>query len=117
MRLCPQEYDGLEMKVTPCSRCRVGWDKLLRRCVVPTGAEHFPLVEASEIPTCPIQDRCQHQVQRQEPCPIRARGMICESALVVSGLSAADAFDHSLSFNATVVASPEEWARIEREGL
>lgn len=111
-RLCPQEYSD-DMRVTPCDRCAAGWDKRLKRCTVPTGAEHFPLVPAAEIPACPIQDRCQHQVQLgAEPCPIRARGMVCESALVFDGMDPSDAFNHPLAFNATVVASPEEWAEI-----
>lgn len=110
--LCPQEYTGVaEMRATVCSRCPVGWDRKLKRCMVPTGAEHFPLVPEAEVPTCPIQDRCQHQVQRgAEPCPVRARGMLCESALIASGMSESEAMNHPLSFNADLMATPEEWA-------
>lgn len=98
------------MRAVPCTRC-ASFDRKLRACTVATGSEHFPLVPESEVPTCPIQDRCQHQVQRgSTPCPVRARGLICESALLMTGMSESDAFNHPLSFNADVAASPEEWA-------
>jgi hypothetical protein len=109
--LCPQEYGPEGMRVTPCTRCNAGWDQASRTCTIPTGAEHLPLEPADQIPTCPIQDRCQHQVQLGViPCPIRARGLICESALIESGLSPEDAASHPLGFNADCVASPEEVA-------
>lgn len=111
--LCPQQYDGAGfMQVTPCLRCKVGWDAKTKKCLVETGAEHLPLAPP---PTCPLQDRCQHQLQSVEPCAVRARGLICESALIWSGLSEADAMDHPLSFNADTTASPEELQ--EREEL
>lgn len=115
-RLCPQEYSDIAaMRATPCTRCSVGWNAALRQCTIATGAEHFPLVPAAEVPSCPLEDRCQHQVQRVEPCPIRARGMICESALLVGGMTESEAADHPLAFNADVAASPEEWAEIEAQ--
>lgn len=110
MRLCPQEYDAADMRVTPCVRCSVGWDAKRKQCTIPTGAEHFPLVPEVEIPTCPIQDRCQHQVQLETPCPVRARGLVCESAFVEAGMDPSEAFNHPLAFNAMVAATPEEWA-------
>ena len=113
MKLCPQEYDGMDMRVVPCDRCSVGWDASRRRCTVPTGAEHFPLVPAAEVPVCPIQDRCQHQVQQVEPCIIRARGMICESALTMAGV--VDAHNHPLAFNDLAAMTPEELATEEED--
>jgi hypothetical protein len=110
-RLCPQQYEAADMLVTPCTRCSVGWDRQAGRCTILTGAEHFPLVPEGEVPTCPIQDRCQHQVQDDRPCVVRARGMICESALVLSGMDLSEAFAHPLAFNAMVAATPEEWAQ------
>ncbi len=109
--LCPQEY-GDEMTVTDCNRCSTGWDKHSQTCTIPTGCEHLPVVVASEVPTCPIQDRCQHQIQLSTPCVVRARGMICESALAWAGVK--DPMSHPLSFSAECVASPEEvasWTR------
>lgn len=107
--VCPQEYDGADMRVVPCTRCSIGWNQGMQKCVAPMGIEHLPL--ETEIPDCPIQDRCQHQVQRgAEPCPVRARGMICESALVESGMDPSEAFNHPLAFNVDTVATPEEWA-------
>lgn len=82
--LCPQEYDGLDMKVTTCTRCDVGWDRTSRRCTVTTGCEHLPVED--EVSTCPIQDRCQHQVQDVAPCVVRSRGLVCESALREAGV-------------------------------
>lgn len=109
--LCGQDYVGFEMRVTPCDRCR-NWRGT--RCSIETGAEHLPLVPASEVPVCPIQDHCQHQVQAgAEPCPVRARGMICESALVFAGMSRSDAMSHPLSYNAIDVATPEDMVEFE----
>lgn len=103
--LCPQEYQGMTMVAVPCSRCTVGWDG--RKCTVPTGAEHFP--DDPNVPTCPIQDRCQHQVQAAEGlCAVRRKGMICESALIAGGLSEAEASDHPLSFHADMMATPDD---------
>ncbi len=106
------------MRATPCIACPSGWNRKTKKCTVPTGAEHFPLVAAAEIPTCPIQDRCQHQVQRGvEPCPVRARGLICESAFTATGMDPSEAFNHPLAFNAMVAATPEEWAQFLAEEL
>lgn len=103
--LCPQEYDGAAgMRVANCNRCTVGWNKKLGKCTIETGAEHLELVPAHEVPTCPMQEVCQHQVQSETPCAVRSKGLICESALIWSGLSEAEAFDHPLSFNATMMA-------------
>lgn len=104
-KLCPQEYDGMTMYVTPCDRCKAGWNKRLRRCNIETGAEH--LTDSKNIPTCPIQDRCQHQVQETGPCLVRRKGLICESALVAGGLSEEDAAAHPLSFHAYMMIDPE----------
>lgn len=98
--LCAQEYDGTEMRAVPCTRCRIGWDG--QRCQAWMGVEHLPLV--AHHPVCPIQDRCQHQVQSPGPCPVRARGLICESALIAGGLSPAAAASHPLSFHAMLMA-------------
>lgn len=106
--LCPQEYDGMEMRVTPCDRCAVGWDHKEGRCSVFTGAEHLPLVQAHEVPACPMQGRCQHQIQQGDfPCAIRARGLICESALRTFG-KVKNPENHPLGFHAGTVASPED---------
>jgi hypothetical protein len=103
--LCPQEYDALTMRVTTCVRCENWADE--GRCTVPTGAEHLPLEQ--DVPICPIQDRCQHQIQMGPvPCVVRARGLICESALVWSGMTETEAMSHPLGFSAMCVASPEE---------
>jgi len=110
--LCPQEYEGSTlMNVVPCKRCQ-HWVKPLSRCSVDTGAEHLPDEPPEKVPTCPIQDRCQHQIQAPigEPCVVRKKGCICESALIYSGLSRADAMSHDLGFNAGMVASPKEIA-------
>jgi hypothetical protein len=112
--LCPQEYAGIEMRATPCSRCAAGWDKTTKTCTIPTGGEHLPLVSAVEIPECPLQDRCQHQLQvAPAPCTIRARGLICESALAWAGVP--DPMSHPLGFSAECVASPEELASYSKE--
>lgn len=110
--LCPQSYDGMEMIVVTCSRCRQ-WVKSEGRCSVYTGAEHLPLVDASEVPECPLQSRCQHEIQAApSPCPVRSRGMVCESALRFSGVPNPE--DDPRSFHADLVATPEEWhARAE----
>lgn len=79
--LCPQEYDGMTMVMSTCSRC-ASWNKAGRRCDVYIGIEDEPLVEAREVPVCPVQDRCQHQAQESpNPCAVRARGQLCESAV------------------------------------
>lgn len=98
--LCAQEYLGAEMRIVPCERTKCGnWNKQDGRCTVATGAEHFPLVE--DPPVCPIQDRCQHQIQAGlQPCPVRSRGMICESALGDP--------EHPLAFHALTIAGPDE---------
>jgi hypothetical protein len=100
MRLCPQQYSGIaDMQVVPCTNCPSGWSTRLRRCEIYTGAEGFP--PAPVVPSCPIQDRCQHQLQNGEvPCVVRASGQVCESALIYSGMSVEDAKEHPLSFNA-----------------
>jgi len=97
--LCPQEYVGVaEMRAVPCNRCTAGWGREEQRCTISVGCEHLPTVEPREVPDCPIQDRCQHQAQSEGPCSVRARGMICESALVLAGIPDQDA--HPLAFNA-----------------
>lgn len=98
--LCPQEYAGMEMRVTVCDRCHVGWDAKNKRCKVDTGAEHLP--DEAVVPECPIQDRCQHNLQAA-PCMVRRKGLICESALIESGMSPTDAADHPLSFHAMMM--------------
>lgn len=106
--LCGQEYNSEGMQVAPCTRCRVGWSRSRRQCEVATGCEHLPLVSAADVPECPIQPRCQHQIQAgTQPCPVRARGMICESALRLAGI--AEPESHPLGFSAETVVSPEEW--------
>lgn len=107
--LCPQQYEGATtMCVTACSRCPMGWDAARKACRIDTGVEHFPLVDASKVPSCPIQHVCQHQTQSEAPCAVRARGFICESALVLAGVK--NPWDHPLGFNATVMATAEELA-------
>jgi hypothetical protein len=102
--LCSQEYEGSRMRVTPCTRCRVGWSEELGECMVPTGCEHLPLED--DVPNCPISDRCRHQIQRGNgPCAVRARGMVCESALAYAGVEGFA--NHPLGFNADCVASEE----------
>lgn len=99
-------YEGITMVVVGCSRCEY-WEGT--RCSVNTGAEHLPDVAATEIPACPLETRCQHQLQASPlPCVIRSKGMVCESALVHAGMSRSKAMDHPLSFHAHTVASPEE---------
>jgi hypothetical protein len=98
VRYCPQTYDNGVMLVQPCTRCPSGWNG--RSCIIETGCEHMPLVPDNEIPDCPIQDQCQHQAQSVGPCAVRARGMICQSALKHAGMSEVESFDHPLSFNA-----------------
>jgi hypothetical protein len=96
--LCPQEYLGTSMNVVLCTRCPSGWSKTEQRCIIPTGVEH--LEESSAVPSCPIQDRCQHQLQSTKPCVVRSRGLICESALIAGGMSQNEAMDHPLGFHA-----------------
>lgn len=104
--LCPQTYDGMTMLVTPCVRCSA-WRQT--GCSAETGAEHFPEVDAPQVPPCPLADRCQHQIQAgAEPCVVRRRGMVCESALRLAGVT--DPEDHPLAFHAMVAATPEDLA-------
>ena len=101
--LCAQEYDGLSMRVTACGRCQVGWDHSLGRCSVDMGVEHLPLTDEPG-PPCPIESRCQHALQAEGLCPVRARGLVCVSALVEAGWSEAEAHDHPDSFHAGLCA-------------
>lgn len=100
--LCSQLYIGsISMRVTGCTQCN-NWDVRDKRCTVPSGAEALPWVV--EVPSCPIEDRCQHQVQELPlPCAVRRAGMICESALIFSGMDVADATEHKLAFNASLL--------------
>lgn len=108
--LCPQEYDGLDMRVVVCTRCRSGWDKALGKCSIDTGVEHFPV--SNQIPECPIQDWCQHQLQSTDgPCSVRARGMVCESAFVYVGLPV----DQWISFSASTAATAEDLMEVDSE--
>jgi hypothetical protein len=70
--------------------------------------EHLPLVPAADVPACPISVRCQHQIQTfPAPCPVRARGLVCESALRFVG--DLDPMAHPLSFHAMIIgAVPED---------
>jgi hypothetical protein len=91
--LCPQEYQGLTMVVTPCTRCS-NWGKEDKACNVYIGVEHLVRVRRSKVPACQIAGQCQHQIQSNpNPCPVRARGLICESVVGI---------DHPLAFNATM---------------
>lgn len=99
------------MVVTPCTRCTTGWDKKTSSCKVETGVEHMPLEKV--VPDCPIQDRCQHQLQSSGPCVVRARGMVCESALIHDGLTEEEAMAHPLSFHAMTIITEEELADYE----
>lgn len=77
--ICPQEYDGVTMQITACVRC-TNWQG--DACNVYMGVEHLPPVVAADVPGCPESARCQHQIQRPaEPCPPRARGLLCESVV------------------------------------
>ena len=103
--LCPQMYEGIDMRVTACTQCSVGWRD--NRCRITMGCEHLPLVRPSVVPRCPMQHECRHQAQNGDmPCPVRARGMICESALRRAGVP--DPESHRLSFHAATVATPED---------
>ena len=104
--LCPQTYDGMDMCVEPCTRCQIGWDTATRACTLEMGVEHLPLVGSGEVPACPMAGQCQHQLQRPDPCPVRARGMVCESALRWAGDPNPE--NHPLAFHAMVVLSPED---------
>lgn len=105
--LCPQQYGVDGMRVKTCTRCTSGWNRKVSACEIATGAEYLPL--APDVPDCPIQDRCQYQIQAGSvPCAVRARGMICESALMEGGLSPNEAFDHPLGFSAETVISADE---------
>ena len=101
--LCPQYYDGCTMEIVPCTRCESGWNKLAGRCEIETGAERFKPVKRHRIPSCPIQNQCQHQIQAgDEPCAIRKSGQVCESALATI-MPRAQAEGHPLGFNAQMV--------------
>ncbi len=89
------------MRTIACNRCPTGWSKALGRCTIETGAEHLP--DETVIPTCPIQDRCQHQIQSATPCIVRQKGLVCESAFIAVGMSEADAADHPLGFHAQMM--------------
>ena len=105
--LCPQLYVGTEMRAVGCTKCDVGWDDTAGECRVEMGCEHLPL--AASIPVCPLAARCRHDLQcAPAPCPVRARGMVCESALVYGGLSPEAAFAHPNSFSAITVAGVED---------
>ena len=106
--LCPQVYTGSGMVTEPCTMCPTGWDHTTRRCTVEMGAEHLPDVDGA--PDCPIQSRCRHQHQSDGLCPIRRKGLVCESALVVGGMSDEEAADCDYGFNAITVASPDDLA-------
>lgn len=92
--LCSQMYDGTTMQVETCTRC-CNWRG---RCTVEMGVEHLPLEQPA--PDCPIQERCQHSIQENGMCPVRARGLVCVSALVLGGMDYEDAMDHPTSFHA-----------------
>lgn len=104
--LCPQQYGDGGMAVTPCTRCRTGWNRETQRCDVETGAEHLPRLRPEWVPECPMAAQCQHALQTEGPCAIRQRGLVCESALRWSGVQ--DPEDHPLAFNADCVAPPEQ---------
>lgn len=90
--ICPQGYDGIKMFISTCTRC-CNWNKVDKACHVYVGVEHLRQVRRAKIPDCPAADRCQHQLQLgAKPCPVRARGLLCESVVGV---------DHPLAFNAT----------------
>lgn len=109
--LCPQLYDGTIMLVTPCNRCD-NWSRSLSSCQVYIGVEHLPLVISAAVPDCPIHHRCQHQIQTSpQPCEVRARGLVCESALREAGDP--DPEGHPLSFHAMLMATSDEI--LERE--
>lgn len=98
----------MQMQVAPCTRCQ-HWSREQNGCTVDTGCEHLPEEPPERVPDCPIADRCQHQIQKNPaPCVVRARGMICESALRFAHVP--DPEGHELAYNANTIASPEEWA-------
>jgi hypothetical protein len=104
--LCPQMYEGYEMKVVPCTKCKTGWNKATGTCTVEVGCEHLP---DDDVPECPIQTSCRHQLQAPSGlCIVRQKGMICESALIYAGMEPADAMDHPLGFSAITVIQPED---------
>jgi hypothetical protein len=90
--ICPQEYRGAsEMVAVPCTRC-CNWIKHEQRCDIYMGVEHLDPVAPADVPDCPAAARCQHQIQAlPSPCPVRARGYLCESIV---------GEDHPLAFNA-----------------
>lgn len=104
--LCPQLYEGTTMRVVGCNQCSAGWDPESQRCRIEMGCEHLPLVSPSERPECPMVDVCRHASQvAPEPCPVVARGMVCESALVRGGMPEWAAAESPISFHAMTVAS------------
>lgn len=106
--LCPQNYLPDGMRAKTCTRCTGGWNRAASACQIETGAEHLLL--AQSVPDCPIQDRCQHQIQAgASPCPVRARGMVCESALIEGGMSLEAAASYPTAFNAEFVITVEEF--------
>lgn len=95
--LCPQTYDGMDMTVTPCDRCGVGWNQKEKRCNVYIGTEKFPSV--ANPPTCSLEASCQHNIQAPNNlCDVRRAGLVCESALIHAGVE--NALNHPLSFHA-----------------
>jgi hypothetical protein len=81
----------MTMQVTTCNRCS-NWQKVEQRCNVYMGCEHEPEVPSQDIPRCPLETRCQHQLQKNPaPCIVRARGQVCESVVGEC---------HPLAFNA-----------------
>jgi hypothetical protein len=74
---------------------------MTKRCDVYVGVEHRELVPPSQVRQCPIQADCQHQQQAGTGlCAVRARGMICESALVKAGVE--DAWSLDYAFHASM---------------
>jgi hypothetical protein len=102
--LCPQEYQGVVMRIVPCTRCS-NWKN--NRCRVPIGAEPLPRVPAAEIPYCPLADRCQHAQRSSGPCSVRQRGLVCVSALATL-MPYEQAMDDVRAFHADLVATPED---------
>lgn len=97
---CGQEYEGFTMRIAPCVRARCpNWER--NRCGVHMGVEHLPTVPPDQVPDCPLRASCQHQAQSgPSPCPVRARGLVCESALRIAGVPESELSDHPLAFNA-----------------
>lgn len=87
LTLCPQAYHGTKMLVVPCEQCSSGWNG--KKCLIPSGVENWDKY-SDNIPDCPIAGICQHQVQRRKPCPVRQKGMVCQSALEYADLPQED---------------------------